>query len=356
MNSPVRGICLFTTCTVLALSQTVAVLIAPFRDPSKSTPGLDNEIGNRVGVILNLQIWQTLRIPPSGPGRNTRGLTYWDVSSRPPSSFAEASALASAISPDRPQLVLWGKALPYGKQYLVQAFLSIYSADHIWKLSVAGTKPFSVDVPERQIDFAPFVLRSDLLPELRDPSGLKLYANSTGSQIIDTAGNSLQALEQYSDSAKVELPNGEIGWVRLPTLSRDRSEVVLFTSALLRMYRQDWSGAKDLFRKVLEIHSVPESVRVDCLLYLAVIADQMGEDPFIWVEQAYDLNPYSKIVVEYLCMARLSQISKMRASGRGHESVDVTASLRNIVSHHKALFDINDAWYTRIKNFAENGQ
>ena len=57
-------------CAGVALGQQITVMVAPF-DSSKAG---DPEIGKKVSVILNLQIWQTLRIPATGEGcRVTRG-------------------------------------------------------------------------------------------------------------------------------------------------------------------------------------------------------------------------------------------------------------------------------------------
>jgi hypothetical protein len=321
---------------------------------------VNTEIGNRVGVILNLQIWQTLRIPPAGPGRNTRGLVYWDVDSKPPASFAEADALARRWGDDA-QLILWGKAFPYGRQYLVQAFLSIRgqiggapAGKAIWKLTAPDGKPMSVDIPEWQVNFAPVALRPEVVAELRDPSGLKLYSERSGGNEIGFAGDSFRALEQDSDAAKIVLPDGRTGWVRLPQLSSAPSEVVWYTGGVMRILRQDWAGAREMFRKTLNISHTPRAVRVDALLYQAIAADHLGENPFPYIRLAYELSPYSKVVVQYACLARLSQLARMSPADRaGKRGAASKQSLRDIVTHHRALFPSGDRWYTRVKSFVE---
>src|SRR5258708_1106672 len=107
----------------VAVGQQITVMVAPF-DSSKPP---DPEIGNKPSIILNLQTWQALRIPATGEGRNTRGSVTWDVTSKPPASYAEAEALASAQTEDEPQIVLWGRAWRYGAGNVVEAFLSIRS-------------------------------------------------------------------------------------------------------------------------------------------------------------------------------------------------------------------------------------
>ena len=338
-----------------ASAQTITTYVAPFRS---SINDANPDIGNHVGVILNLQIWQTLQIPPTGPGRNTKGLTYWDVSSRPPTSFADADALAREAGNDS-QIVLWGKTFPYGKQYLVQAFLSIRgrignapAGKSIWSVIAPDGKPMSVDVPEWQVNFDPVALRPEILAELRDPAGLKIYSGRRSGDAIGFAGNSIHALEQYPDAAKVALPDGTLGWVRLPELSTQPSEIVWYTSGVMRIFRQDWSGAKDHFQKVLDISHAPLTVRVDSLLYQAVAADHMGEDPYPYIQKAYNLSPYSRVVVQYACLARLAQLARMSPAVRaGEPGIAAKNSLRDIVTHHRALFPSGDTWYGRVQSF-----
>lgn len=186
---------------------------------------------------MNLQIWRTLQIPVTVEGRNTRGGVTWDVTSVPPTSYAEAEALARKQTKDEPQIIVWGRAWRYGEGNVVEAFLSIRNdaglSSDLWQVGMPDGTVVSVGVPNRQIDFRPIVLRSDLLAELRDPAGLKLYASPTGGSVLGSAGDYFRALEQGPDSAEVVLPSQVQGWVRLRNLSRERSEVVQFSGALM---------------------------------------------------------------------------------------------------------------------------
>jgi hypothetical protein len=105
----------------IASGQQITMMVAPF-DSSKAG---DPEIGKKVSVILNLQVWQTLQIPTTEEGRNTKGGVTWDVTSEPPTSYAEAETLARRQTEDQPQIVLWGRAWRYGDGNVVEAFLSI---------------------------------------------------------------------------------------------------------------------------------------------------------------------------------------------------------------------------------------
>lgn len=275
-------LCCFISLTPVAFSQQVALFVPPFQSAAA-----DAAIGSKVGVILNLQIWQTLRVPLVGPGHSTTGLVIWDVTSPPPNSYAEANKLA-ADRTENPQLVLWGRASQYGSGYVAEAFLSIRSDARnreiapLWSVTLDRNTTFSMGVPRQQVDFAPIVLRQDLLAELHDPSGLKLYSSASGGTVQGFVGDSFQGLEQGPDSAKVLLPDGRTGWVRLPDLSREHSEVVDFSGAVLRVLRQDWPGAKTLFERALNSAHTPDAVRVDALLYLAAIADKLGRTLIPW--------------------------------------------------------------------------
>ncbi len=337
----------------LSLGQQITLMVAPF-DSSKTG---DSEIGKKVSVILNLQIWQTLRVPPTGDGKKTKGGVTWDITSEPPTSYSEAEALARQQTEDEPQIVLWGRAWQYGPGNVVEAFLSIRNDTNpvglgsgLWRVAMPDGTTVSVGVPRRQIDFRPIVLRSDLLAELKDPGGLKLYANPTGDTILGTTGEYFRALQQGPDSAEVILPNHTKGWVRLPNLSRERSEVVQFSGALVRIFRQDWLGARQLFLKVVDNPNAPTAVKIDSYLYLALAEDKSGGDPYSWLQKAYELNPYSKTVVQYICMSHLAALSRMndedRRGGRGNQQ---RRSLAQILEASRPLFPPDDAWVKTVK-------
>jgi hypothetical protein len=337
----------------VALGQQISVMVAPFDSAGAGDP----EIGKKASIILNLQIWQTLRIPPAGEGRKSKGTVTWDVISKAPASYAEAEELARAQTEDEPQIVLWGRAWRYGEGNVVEAFLSIRSdakpavfKSDLWKVSLPDGTAVGVGVPRRQVDFRPIVLRSDLLAELKDPSGLKLYASPSGDVILGTVGDYFRAIQQGPDSAQVILPDGTKGWVRLPNLSRERSEVVHFAGALVRVFRQDWSGAKELFIKVVNNPNAPAAVKIDSYLYLAVAEDKSGGDPDLWLRKAYELNPYSKTIVQYMCVNHLVALTRMsEGDRRGGKGAQQRRLLDQILETTQPLFPRDDSWIRSVK-------
>jgi tetratricopeptide (TPR) repeat protein len=338
----------------LAGAQRVTLMVSPF----DSSPTGKSEIGKKTGIILSLQIWQTLRIPTTQDGSKTRGTVNFDVTSTPPTSYTEAEALAAEATDYSPEMVLWGRAWPYGTGTVVEAFLLVrghplqYLAlpQDLWTIVTPNGSRISVGVPRRQVEFSPIILRGDLLPELQEPSDLKLYAGPTGDAIKGTVGGGFTAQVQGIDTAEVLLPNGTTGWIRLPNLSQTHSEVVDFSSGLVRIFRHDWSGAFQLLTNVVNNSHTPAAVRIDAYLYMAVAADKMGKSADQWVAKAYELNPYSKTVIQYLCMSELSEFSRLsqedQKNDRGRNLVN---SLNQIVTSASPLFAPGDIWLKSVR-------
>jgi hypothetical protein len=125
----------------------ITISVAPFAGVS----GQDADIGKRASAILNLQIWQTLRIPVTAEGKHTKGTVTWDFESRPPTTSADAERYAAAQKDQEPQVVLWGKAWRFGAGIVVEAFLSIRSGESaiafgsdLWTVTVPTGETFSV--------------------------------------------------------------------------------------------------------------------------------------------------------------------------------------------------------------------
>jgi hypothetical protein len=337
-----------------AEAQRITMMVSPF--DSASTGNV--EIGKKTGIILNLQIWQTLRIPTTAVGRKTHGAITWDVTSNPPTSYSEAESLAGRQAEDTPQLVLWGRAWRYGPGTVVEAFLLIRAdvsgspGQNVWSVPAPDGSTISVTLPRQQIDFSPIILRNDILPLLEQPSGLVLYSSPHGSSSKGTVGNYFRALEQSPDSAKVALPNGTVGWIRLPNLSSARSEVVDFSGGVMRILRDDWPGAVVLFTKVINNPHTPAAVLVDAYLYLALASAQMGQNSYEWTAKAYGLSPYSKTVVQYLCMSRMSDFDQLTQDDKsGDRGSALLNSLNSLIDHSSALFPTGDAWARKVKQF-----
>lgn len=329
--------------------QKITISVAPFA----GVAGSSADVGKRTSAILNLQIWQTLRIPPNADGQRTKGTVTWDFDSHAPVSVAEAEAYAAAQKDQEPQIVLWGKAWRYGTGTVVEAFLLIRSGNpdlpfgsSLWTVNAPSGGPFSVGIPSQQVEFKPIVLRAELMPELTEPAGLKLYASASGLETLGYVGDYFTALEQGPDSARVVLPNGKKGWIRLPNLSHEHSEVVDFAGGLVRILRKDWDGASRLFRRVADNAHAPMAVKGDAYLYLAIAAAHAGQDPALWIQKAYDVNPYSRTTLQYLCMAQLAKLAATSSQTAWQGSIE---RLDHLVESGKPLYAWNDRWFNDVK-------
>ena len=201
-----------------------------------------------------------------------------------------------AASPSQVQdlpMVLWGRTWRYGSGHAVEAFLSVRKprvGAGIWKVPLADGTTFSVDIPRTEIEFAPMVLGPDLAP---------LHP----------------------------------------------SEIADYCGGLVRLFERDWTGAAPLFQRVAANPRAPVAVRVDAHLYLAVVAEKTGGDSFPQVRQAYQLNPYSRITLLYLCMSHLAALS------RGGPLLHHLSALSDIVAHNRVLFLPQDGWFDKLRKY-----
>lgn len=120
------------------------------------------------------------------------------------------------------------------------------------------------------------------------------------------------------------------------------------------MLRHDWPGATLLFTKVVNNPKTPTSVKMDAYLYLSVAADKMTQGSYQWARKAYEVNPYSKTAIQYLCMSRISDFNHMSPSDQQAErGFGLLRSLNDIVVGGSALFPANDAWLNNVKGFVK---
>ncbi len=330
---------------VPVMGQEVGLLVAPFEGPGN--------LGARTATVLNLQVWQTLR---AAPHPNPHGLNFGSgtVYFMPEGSMPVRSHIEAERAADgQAQAVLWGRAQPYGDGVVVQAYLSVPRATSpghpggtaIWKIALPDGQSISVDIPAWRYEFAPIVLRTEAVLQLNTPEGLKLYRSPQSSEVLGSVGSRFRALEQSPNGAKVESA-GITGWVRLPQLSRNRSEVVDFTGALVRIFRKDWGGALELFSRVVGSQTAPATIKAYSLLMMAAASEQVSHQTgqasraVEFVNQSYRLNPYLQATVRYKCMAHLEDMARTTSAKR---------QLAETVARNEYLFPKTDRWIGKVK-------
>lgn len=312
---------------------------------ASDTPGL----GANVSLILGLQIWQTLR---QAPFPNPKGLYFgdgkivWSMEGPPPTSHREAEAQARNVSV-LAQIVLWGEAVPYGDGVIVETHLSLPDyrdfrtrRNELWSVDPGDGMPVVCDVPRRRISFEPIVLRPDIVASYGRGASLPVFADKAMKRRIGRLGQNFTAIEHHQDRARVvtQWRGKQLeGWVPLPLLGEQRSEIVDFVGGIIRIYRADWAGARALFDRVLDNPAVPTEVRIDAALYNARAAVNLARDPRADIRKAAAYGARTKRLVVYGTMADLwADVMERRGSD--------PRSTRQSLKSHEAYFPAQDPW------------
>ena len=342
----VLAMLLAVSLTAQPPSGMVGLLVTPFAGP--------DPLGRKAATVLQLQVWQTLRLaPPNNKQKLTfgRGIVYWDEGTAP-TRHAEAIARLAGLDA---QMVLWGRAQEFGTGVVVQAYLSVADprgtagpGASFWTIALPelGAKQgISVGLPASMYEFRPIVLRSEVIPLLNTPAGLPIYQDRAFVRKIGELGGDFKALEQGSDVARVQ-SGGVTGWVRLPGLSANRSEVTDFSGGLIRIYRKDWGGAIDLFERVTGNREAPAGIRVSSYLLMAAASrlfhEQTGapDRSLELIQSAERLNPYLRDTIKYKCMALLAARNRPENVRKLAETVKTSAY----------LFPRDDGWLAKVKS------
>lgn len=326
----------------------VGMLVAPFSGP--------NPLARKAATVIHLQTWQTLQKSRLVNGRALdfgRGILQW-TEAEPPTTHAQALALLDgSVS----QMTLWGRAQEFGAGVVVQAYLSVADGDGamaanstLWRQTLDELPPeqrsLSVGLPTTLFEFGPIVLKPDVIPVLSTQVGIPMYRDRTFREQIGALGGDFVALEQGPNVALVRASGvAEPGWVRLPGLSNNRSEVTDFAGGLIRIFRQDWSGAIELLTRVTAVTTAPAGIRISAYQLMAAASqrlhDQVGTPSRAveYTEAAEKLNPFLRETVKFKCMALL-------AAGRDPATMK---KLADTVTASGSLFPQADPWLGKVK-------
>jgi hypothetical protein len=334
------------TPPALAQQKAVTLFVPVFDGPGS--------LGRNAATILNLQVWQTLRKAPfPNPSHVTfgDGLVVWDVNPLTPAGHDEAERAAQRNGAD---LALWGRALRYGDGVVVQSYLTLVPAvaterPPLWAVTLAGRSgpvTMSVKVPRLRYEFRPIALTTAVVSTYTSPDALKIYASPTSTQPIGEVGSAFKGLEVGGAAARIDT-QGRQGWIRLPQLSSNRSEVVDFTGGLIRILRGDWAGAAQLLQNVIANPQTPATLRLDAYLYHGVALERSGRSGTRDFERAVELNAYDQAAVKYLMMSRVVALRSVAGSA---ERSGLVAEGQRLIAANQYLFPANDPW---LKKCAE---
>jgi hypothetical protein len=320
-------------------------------------PALHTErpgLGFSTSAVVGAQVWQTLRKQSAdSPGVTFgEGLVMWspdalDVSSHESAEQRGRSGNVMA------QLVLWGAAYEYGDDVVAQFSLSLPAYDdfrsqrpELWTVrAAANAAALSVvaDPPSRRYSFEPIVLSKEVVAAFSAPTGLPLFSTPSGAgTVVGRLGREFAALEARPEAVLVQSADAK-GWLRLPNISRNRSEVVDFVSAMVRVYRADWRGARDYFSRVIDNPAAPSALLTDAYLLRAMVSAQYGEkasEILFNLEKARALSPHARRVAIYEAMARIQAAAAEEPCKR----VESSNAISQLLDARKYVFPANDPW------------
>lgn len=257
------------------------------------------------------------------------------------------------------QLVLWGRAWPYGKDVVVQPFLTVAHPPQrlaeppesmvrriegtgqnqwqwlIWQITAEGEDGSSATVslakfPSSRYEMSPIVLDAAKLKLFDSFEGLQVYKEkSTASAKQGKTGNKMTATEHAPGGwTKISQPEG---WIRLPDL--DAADTVEYIGGLVHFMRGNWKRARISFEKVRNNREAPTQVRRDAALLLAASQYRIDEtcakceEPMKFAE---GLNPYSATTAKYFFMASLAAARTSNDAGVWQDAVDRLDRVRSL--------------------------
>jgi len=258
------------------------------------------------------------------------------------------------------QIVLWGKAWPYGKDVVVQPFLTIARPPQrlagppesmvrsmestaqnqwqwlLWQITAEEEDGSSATVsltefPSSRYEMSPIVFDATKLELFDSFDGLQVYKEkSTASKKAGKTENKMNAIEHAPGGwTKITQPPG---WIQLPDL--DAADTVEYIGGLVHFMRGNWKRARISFEKVRSDREAPTQVRRDAALLLAASQYRLDdtcakcEEPMKFAE---GLNPYSETTAKYFFMASLAAARSSSDAGVWQGVVDRLDRVRSLV-------------------------
>lgn len=351
-----RAICAFAIIVLVVLARPVPAPAQDCGDFCLFVPAFDGAgaLGRNVSTVLILQLWSTYRerdwLDPNSPNFGKAGI-IWENRPMTKQSHGAAEALGKAWDLSA-QMVLWGRAYPYGTGVVVQPRLSMPSyidgrveKNEIWSLSLYG-QTVSLDLPSRRYELSPIVLAADVVQKFRRPAALTVYGED--GQALGPIGPSFIGTIFERGRARVISRNGRSGWVRFPELADKSTALIDFIAALIRIYRADWEAAATALRRVLGTPKLKPRIAGHARLLLGMALDRRGLDGRSEIEAAYRNDPYSDVVVRYLVMSNLTALKRAVDAGNTARVAATVARLRKLIADTRHLFPPNDPWMRRI--------
>src|SRR5262249_30886666 len=152
----------------------------------------------------------------------------------------------------------------------------------------------------------PIVLPTEFVRKYSRPDALEIRSAKGGGRVVGHLGMIYRRIANQGDYALVA-SGGHRGWVYLPQIGAHRPEIIDFAAGIMRVYRTDWQGAIDVFKKVLGGGSAPTSIRIDSLLYVIRAKSELAQEADDETRAALALAPASRRAAQYAAMHRIAR-------------------------------------------------
>lgn len=311
----------------------------------------ERQLGIATSNLLRLQVSQTFQ----AAGTATRAMmVFQDRQLRTPSH--EAAQLAGVQLGATAHLVLWGESYEYPDGVVVRAHLSttplLYSRvrrPELWTIEVPGPQPIRIrsELPRSLYEFPQIIVPTEAARYFHDVDALIIYRDRQFTQPIGHFMD-LYTAREYQEDAALVTSGGVTGWVRLPHLLEQRTEIVEFVSGYFRLLRGDWQGARTMFGNMLRRETITSEMRVDANLFLGLIEEKTGRSGLEYFRRATELNEFDRQAASYLLMGHLAQ-----AMRPGVDRGRAVAALREEVRRQAPLFAEDNPWMAQMRRAAE---
>ena len=315
-------------------------------------------IGLNVATVLNLQTWKTFRRKPwpDNPHKldfGDAGIS-WDTSRLPEQSHQAAERRIMGWDVGA-QMVLWGRAYPYGDGVVMQPRLSMPRYDdgrteknELWRVTVGG-HTVETDLPARRYELPPILLDAGLVERYREPTVMTIYRFKHGSEIAGHIGSSFVGEIIEAEQAQVR-SDGIRGWIRYPGLGDRPSGVVDFISGLIRIFRTDWGGAATAMDRVLRNPSVKPRLKFDARLLLGMALERDGESGRELFEAALRTDSDSRAAVSYLIMSDLASLSRAKSQ---EDRAVIIRRIHQTITTYSQLYADHDPWLGIVRRIVQ---
>ena len=315
-----------------------------------------DSLGKNTSAILTLKLWKTLRKAPT-PNPNKldfgKGKILWDDTVLNIQNHIDAERAAVE---NFSKATVWGKSWHYGNGAIIQPYLTIpkntynFSSQKLKVYLPCGDfkNTLTVDFPSYRYEFSPIPLPKGVLLKYGDLSKIPIYKKKKAikKNIISFIGESFTALSHDGDYTKIS-SEGVTGWVFLPEIKELSSELIDFSGGIIRLFREDWSGAIDLLENVIKNPATSSAIKIDSYLYLTIAKLKLNKNPIDEINKAYLLNEYSKNTIKYMIMNKLIYMEK---STNHNEKKRTVFELLEIISSKETLFSKKNLWLKEIKH------